>query len=138
MTTDSKATPRPWGPVQFDTGQWGVKASEDTTGEMVAYVTLGGDCEGKTNAELIVRAVNAHDDLVAFTKEVLARVMDCDRCEGSGKDPHGSDFTSMHQQLRGIYLTDACHKCGGQGEFIDDVTGLLGEAREALQKARPS
>lgn len=79
----------------------------------------GGDTDiERADAEFIVRACNAHDDLLAACKEFHIEL--CPDCEGSGCDPRND--------------ADACRNCGGFGEIISggDPVAL----RAAIAKAK--
>jgi len=62
-----QATPRPWSAIktEIDYGRGIVGADESE----VAYIFAG---DGGDNADLIVRAVNAHDDLVTAVENFIA------------------------------------------------------------------
>lgn len=66
-----KATPRPWA----TDGKWsdyieGVRISAPNYAPSVAIARyVGGTAAAKANAALIVKAVNAHDELMALTRK---------------------------------------------------------------------
>lgn len=70
-----KANPRPW--VLIEKGEMMWPASVLVLGHGIgirqsdgAFDDIQSEAECKANAELIVRAVNAHDDLVAALEEI--------------------------------------------------------------------
>lgn len=71
----------------------------------------------EADATKIVRALTAHDELVAALSEF--EIEDCPRCAGSGHEPENEG--------------DACNRCGGAGEIIRG--GWPRHVRDALSKA---
>lgn len=72
------ATPRPWRWVSVDGGWDGIAGPG---GEIIARLSYNNP----DNADLIVRAVNAHDDLLLAAKE--AAVVIAEFAKAAGADP---------------------------------------------------
>jgi hypothetical protein len=89
----------------------------DNDGDIVCRTVLPDE------AAAIVRACNAHDELLQAAKCLAALfISKCDRCDATGKEPRDE--------------TSACRDCGGCGEVVScsnpqDVKA----ARAALAKA---
>lgn len=68
----AKPTPGPWkAGLEFKPGKWGLQdvIAIAVAGEVVAHVNCGFG-RGEANAELIVKAVNSHETLLAALREV--------------------------------------------------------------------
>ena len=74
MARKSLATPRPWRVAPGTGNEWWVRS--EATGWSVCSLGHVTANHSLPDGELIVRAVNAHDELVAACEEVLAATSD--------------------------------------------------------------
>ena len=70
-----KATPRPW-KISDEYSTFGSIAIEANTAGMILVETEVNNKNAEANAELIVRAVNCHDELVSFLESINGRMKD--------------------------------------------------------------
>lgn len=89
-------SPLPW---KIDHNMVGIGGVKVAGVEGVANCGIQGDA----NAALIVRAVNAHAELVAALEGIT--IAECPACSGTGKED-------------GRFDDDACPRCGGCGEIL--------------------
>lgn len=86
-------TPTPWHAEQFGGSQWAVRHGADRHFRFVCLTSQGND---QANAKFIVKACNAHDDLVAAVKRLLAEDCDVDTC------PHDDPATCPYANARAV------------------------------------
>jgi hypothetical protein len=68
--SEAKHTSPPWASEHDETGHWRVYGGDKLVADVGnAENNMAADIEWKANAALIVRAVNAHDDLVKALME---------------------------------------------------------------------
>lgn len=99
---------------------WRVANEKTSQPQIASGRTHVADVPSKADASLIVRAVNAHDALVSALDEIT--IAECESCEGTGHE--GADTAE----------DEACHSCGGYGEYIR--SGDPNHIRDALKLAK--
>ena len=111
VMSEAKHTPLPWSSEYDETGHWRVYGGNKLVADVGdAEVSVAADNEWKANAAFIVRAVNAHEDLVRAINALL---------------PFVDDAMDAHSVMSESAVTEACRTA-------------VATAREALAKAEAS
>lgn len=84
MTNKNQATPRPWNysqygnQIQIYSERYNDKGEKFALPDLICRYELVGNANNKSNAQIIVKAVNCHDELLG----ALEAVSKCNRGEG--------------------------------------------------------